>query len=76
LEFWQSFWVDAEPDASSSAWLSADEALAFESKHHLMDGRRRDCEEALHIGFCGRSSHDHRISVNEGQVLALFFGES
>ena len=76
LEFWQDFWVDAEADASSGAGHSADEALAFESKHHLMNGRGSDREEALHVGLGGRSSHDERISVNESQVLALLFGES
>jgi hypothetical protein len=67
--------VDAEADASSASWGSADETLAFESEHHLMNGRRSDREEALHVGLGGRSSHDERISVNESQVLALLFGE-
>ena len=75
LEFWQNFRVDAEADASSAAWRSADETLAFEGEHHLMNGRGRDCEEALHVGLGGRSSHDERISVNERQVLTLLFGE-
>lgn len=75
MEFWQNFRVDAEADASSAAWRSADEAVAFEREHHLMNGRGSDCEEALHVGLGGRSSDDERISVNEGQVLALLFGE-
>jgi len=75
LEFWQDFRVDAEADGSGAPWHSADEASAFESKHHLMDGRGSDREEALHVGLGGRSSHDERISVNESQVLALLFGE-
>ena len=76
MEFWQDFRVDAEADASSAAWRSADEALAFESKYHLMNGRGSDGEEALHVGLGGRSSYYERIGVNESQVLALLFGES
>ena len=75
LQFWQSFRIDAEADASSGARRSADEALAFESKHHLMDGRGSDGEEPLHVGLGGRSSHHQRIGVDESQVLTLLFGE-
>jgi putative tricarboxylic transport membrane protein len=58
LEFWQNFRVDAQADASSAAWRSADETLAFEGEHHLMNGRGSDCEESLHVDLGGRSSHD------------------
>lgn len=75
MEFWQDFRVDAEADASSGAGRSADEALAFESKHHLVNGRGSDGEEALHVGLGGRSSHHQRISMNESQILTLLFGE-
>ena len=37
MQFWQSLRVDAESDASSGAWGPADETLAFENKHHLMN---------------------------------------
>jgi len=41
-----------------------------------MNGRRRDGEEALHISLGWWLVHDEGISVDEGQVLALFVGES
>ena len=67
---------DEDFDASGDAWLSAEEAGALEAENHLMDGRRGDAEVALHIGF-GRSSSEHTgIDVDEGQVVALFFGEA
>jgi hypothetical protein len=75
LKFGQNIRVDAKSDASRDAGLSADQALAFEGEHHLVDGRRRDGEEALHVGFGGRSSHDKRVGVNEGQILTLLLGE-
>jgi len=40
-----------------------------------MDGRRGDGEEALHVGFGGWASHDERIGMNEGQILALLVGK-
>jgi hypothetical protein len=56
LKFWQDFWVDEEADASSGARFAADEAPALEGEDHLMDRRRSDSEEALDVGFGGRSS--------------------
>ena len=67
---------DEDIDASGDALLSADEAVAFEAENHLMDRRRGDAEMALHVGF-GRSLTEHAlIDVDEGQVLALLFGEA
>jgi len=75
LEFWQDFRVDKKLDAARDAWVAANEPLTFEGKHHLMDRRWGDGEEALHVGFGGWASHDERVGVNEGQILALLFGE-
>ena len=33
-------------------------------------------EMALHVGFGGRAAEHARIGVDEGQVLALLFGEA
>ena len=41
-----------------------------------MDGGRRDPEVALHVGFGGRPFVDGRVGVNEGEILALLFGEA
>ena len=76
IEDWQVLRWDEDVDASGDAWLSADESVAFEAENHLMDRRRGDAEMALHVGF-GRSLTEHAlIDVDEGQVLALLFGEA
>ncbi len=41
-----------------------------------MDRWRRDLEVALHVGFGGRSSVDTGVGIDEGEILALFFGET
>jgi len=67
---------DEDIDASGDALLSADEAVAFEAENHLMDRRRANAEMPLHVGF-GRSLTEHAlIDADEGQVLALPFGEA
>ena len=67
---------DEDVDASGDAWLSPDEAVALEAEDHLMDRRWADAEVALHVGF-GRGLAEHAgIDVDEGQVLALLFGEA
>ena len=76
MEFRQGVWIDEQIDASSDARLSADQPLAFEGQHHLMHGRWGDGEEALHVSFGGWPTHDERVGVNEGQVLALLFCEA
>ena len=65
-----------EFDASGDAGLAADEAVAFEGEDHLVDRGWADAEVALHVGFGGRASEHVRIGVDEGQVLALLFGEA
>jgi hypothetical protein len=67
---------DEDDNASGDARLSAEEAGALEAENHLVDGRWGDAEVALHIGF-GRSLAEHaRIDIDEGQVVALLFGEA
>ncbi len=69
-------WGDEDHDAAGHAWLSLDEASLLETNNHLMDGRWCDGEVALHIGF-GRGLPEHAgIDVDEGQILALLFGEA
>jgi hypothetical protein len=56
--------------------MPTDESVAFEAEDHLVDRRRGDAEMALQIGF-GRSLTEHAlIDADEGQVLALLFGEA
>jgi hypothetical protein len=75
LELWQDFRVDEKLDAARDTWLVANEALTFESKHHLMDGGWADGEEALHISFGRWAADDERIGMDEGQILSLLVGE-
>ena len=75
IEDWQTFWGNEEFDASRNAGLSPDQTGAIEVEDHLMDGGRANTEVALHVGFGGGLSEDVRIDVNEGQILALLFGE-
>lgn len=63
-------------DASCDAGLTANEAISCKCHDHLVDGGRADTEVALHIGLGGWASEHVRVSVDEGQVLALFFGET
>ncbi len=63
-------------DAPWLSGLSSDEALSFEGEDHLMDAWRRDLEVALHVGLGGRSFVDAAVGVDEGEVLALLFGEA
>ena len=58
------------------ARLAPDEAISFERHDHLVNRRRSDLEMALHVGFGGRAAKHVRIGVDEGQVLALLFGEA
>jgi hypothetical protein len=61
---------DEDIDASGDAWLSADEAVAFEAENHLMDRGRTDAKVTLHVSL-GRGLVEHvRIYVDEGQILA------
>ena len=73
---WQVFWADEQLDASRDARLAPDQSLTLEGQDHLMDGRRGDGEEALHVGFGGRASHHQSICMNEGQILTLLVGEA
>ena len=63
-------------DASGDAGLTSDEAVSFEGDDHLVDRGRADAEVALHVGFGGRASEHVRVGIDEGQVLALLFGEA
>ena len=56
--------------------VTPNEAISFEHHDHLVDRGRADLKVALHIGFGGRAPEHVRIGVDEGQVLALLFGEA
>ena len=75
-QLWKTGWVDGESDGARDAGLSGYEAGFFERSHHLMDRRRGDLEEALHIGLCGRPAEQALIGVDEGEILALLGGEA
>lgn len=75
-EDWEVLWRDDQFDAAGDARLSADQALAFEGDHHVVDARRSDLEMSLHIGFGRWASVDLGIGPDEGEVLALLVGEA
>ena len=56
--------------------LGTPEAISLERHNHLMDRWWADPEVALHIGFGGSAPEHMRIGVDEGQILALLFGEA
>jgi len=67
--------INEKFDASGNTRLTANKAGAFEGENHLVNRGRADAEMTLHVGF-GRSASEHvRVRVNEGQILALLFGE-
>ena len=63
-------------DAPGNAWLTANKAISFERHYHLVDRGRADLKVLLHVGLGGWASEHVRIGVDEGQILALPFGEA
>lgn len=70
------FWCNEELDASGDAGFAADQSGPIEVEDHLMDRGRADTKVTLDVGFGGGPSEDTRINADEGQVLALLFGEA
>ena len=60
-------------DASGNTRLSADETGALQGEDHLVDGRRRDPEVVLDVGFGRWAAEDAAIGIDEGQILTLLF---
>jgi hypothetical protein len=53
-----------------------DHATPLERDDHVVDRRRRDLKEPLEVRFGRGLSVQQGVGVDEGQVLALFRGES
>jgi hypothetical protein len=62
-------------DASGGCGLATDESLAFEGEDHLVDGGWGGGEEELEVALGGGASVDLGVRPDEGEVLALLFGE-
>jgi hypothetical protein len=58
------------------AWHSTDQPTPLKRDDHVMDRRRRGLKEPLEVRFGRRLAVQQRVRVDEGQVLALFRGES
>jgi len=56
--------------------LTPDQTCSFEGDDHLVNGWRCDLEVALHVGFGGGAAEHVRVCIDEGEVLALLFGEA
>ena len=65
-----------QPDRPGLSGNPADQASPLERDDHVVDGRRRDLKEPLEVRFGRGLSMQQRVGVDEGQVLALFRGES
>ena len=65
-----------QPDRPGLSRDSTDQAPALERDNHVVDRRRRDLKEPLEVRFGRGLSVQQRVGVDEGQVLALFRGES
>ena len=48
----------------------------MEIDDHLMDGGWRGLEMALDVGFGGGLPEHARIDIDEGEIVALLFGEA
>ena len=68
LEF---LWGDEDFEAASVSRRAAKQSPALQIEHHLVNGRRGDCEEPLHVGLNRRASTDLRIGVNERTCVAI-----
>ena len=56
--------------------MTPDKTCSFEGDYHLVNRWRANLEVALHVGFGGGAAEHVRVGVNEGEVLALLFGET
>ncbi len=62
---WERFEFNEQFDGTRALRGPSNEASAFESEHHLMNGGRGDVEIALKVGFCGRSTDNFGVGMNE-----------
>ena len=55
---------------------SLDKTEMFELEHHLMEAGKRHTEIAQHVGLGGQLTLETLVSIDEGQILALFLCEA
>ncbi len=67
---------EEQPDRPWLSRDSTDQAPPLEREDHVVDRRRRDLKEPLEVRFGRGLSVQERVGVDEGEVLALFRGES
>ena len=75
LESRQLFLGNEDPNGARFARNPFDEAARLESEHHVVNGRRRNLKEPLHVSFSRRSAMKKRVHLDESQVLPLKRGE-
>ena len=63
-----------ELDRPARAGSALNEPALLKRDDHVVDGRGRHPEVALHVGFSGRDAVDFSVVVDESQVLTLCRG--
>ena len=58
-------------DTSRGVWRASNQAISFEHRHHLVNGRWGHFEESLDVGFGWRPAKDACVSMDEGKVFTL-----
>jgi hypothetical protein len=71
----QAMVVNEQLDTARHARLAANQSIAFEMEHHLMNGRCGDTKKTLYIALGWCTGVDQAIGPDEGQILALPVGE-
>ena len=67
----QGIEVDEDPYGSRHSGCALDQAQPLKHKDHLMNGGRRHAEVTLQVGFGSWPAQHDRVSVDEGEILAL-----
>ena len=71
LEVWQILTSKHQSNRSSLTRRSLNQPFCVQRQNHLVNCGRRDFEICLHVSFCGRTSVNLSVVVDEGEILTL-----